>query len=600
MTKSGNRCEHTVASSDLPDNYGGWTCLREPWEDHDKCIFHAEVENKPADAIGKAINKEPHLKRLDESYLKNTGLENLPPLEEATLINSVFAESTLTDLDLSQTTLSYSNFYQTRLLQVDLSGATFNESNFTNADITSSDLSGGKGRATEFSNARITNVDGQGAQLSDSDFTDGHLASSDFSDAWLHDADFSEVNISSADFTGVQAGYSDFSRTRSVGNPVIFEDADLLETNFEGAELGTVNFRNADIRQSDLSHARLQGSDFSGGSLRRSNLSNAHLQETDLIDCELIRTNFTGAWLNDADMSGSNLHEANLRDTNPNNVSFTDTEMIRTDCRAANMLRCDFSRADLREAIIRRANLTEAIFRDANLWEADLSSAAMERAVFTRANLFFTNLANAHIHGAVFSEAQINEWTRFEGHYEQDIDVPDALGSQEHAESINRTKQEWSYQRIENLYRQNGLPEQARKMYHRRKDLRRRAHREESRILRYTYATLAKFTSNYADSPWRVVASALTIIGVSALLYPAFGLQDGSTGSTLTYATEPLGHWPWMLERSVYVSTVTFTTLGHGDLQPVGLGQTVMTAESLLGVLLMAFLVFVLGRRTTW
>jgi hypothetical protein len=210
-------------------------------------------------------------------------------------------------------------------------------------------------------------------------------------------------------------------------------------------------------------------------------------------------------------------------------------------------------------------------------------------------------LSNTQIHGAVFAEAQINEWTRFEGHYEQDIDVPhEDRGSQEYAEAVHRTKREWSYQRIEDLYRRNGLPEQARSMYYRRKDVRRQNHREEGHYLRYIYATLAKLSSNYADSPWRVVASSFVVIGISALLYPIFGIQSSATGSTLTYTAEPPIHWPWLLEQSVYLSTVTFTTLGHSDLQPIGWGQTVMTAESFLGVLLMAFLVFVLGRRTTW
>lgn len=50
-----------------------------------------------------------------------------------------------------------------------------------------------------------------------------------------------------------------------------------------------------------------------------------------------------------------------------------------------------------------------------------------------------------------------------------------------------------------------------------------------------------------------------------------------------------------------YFSAVTFTTLGYGDIQPAsGAAQLLATVESFVGALLMALLVFVLGRRTTW
>ncbi|WP_411718551.1 ion channel [Natronomonas sp.] len=50
---------------------------------------------------------------------------------------------------------------------------------------------------------------------------------------------------------------------------------------------------------------------------------------------------------------------------------------------------------------------------------------------------------------------------------------------------------------------------------------------------------------------------------------------------------------------SIYNSTLTFTALGFGDLQPVGFGRVSTAIETSLGAVLLAFLVFVfiLGRR---
>lgn len=53
-----------------------------------------------------------------------------------------------------------------------------------------------------------------------------------------------------------------------------------------------------------------------------------------------------------------------------------------------------------------------------------------------------------------------------------------------------------------------------------------------------------------------------------------------------------------MLWESLYYSTLTFTALGFGDFRPVGtLGQLLTVLETASGALLLALLVFVLGRR---
>lgn len=60
-------------------------------------------------------------------------------------------------------------------------------------------------------------------------------------------------------------------------------------------------------------------------------------------------------------------------------------------------------------------------------------------------------------------------------------------------------------------------------------------------------------------------------------------------------------HVDWEIwVNSIYFSVVTFTTLGYGDVQPVGFAKYVAASEAVIGASLMALLVFVLGRRATW
>jgi hypothetical protein len=52
--------------------------------------------------------------------------------------------------------------------------------------------------------------------------------------------------------------------------------------------------------------------------------------------------------------------------------------------------------------------------------------------------------------------------------------------------------------------------------------------------------------------------------------------------------------------KSLYFSTVTSARLEHADIQPLTGARAIAGAEALLGQLLMALLVFVLGRNVTW
>lgn len=54
---------------------------------------------------------------------------------------------------------------------------------------------------------------------------------------------------------------------------------------------------------------------------------------------------------------------------------------------------------------------------------------------------------------------------------------------------------------------------------------------------------------------------------------------------------------PELYFESLYFSTLTFTTLGMGDYEPLGFGQVLATANTAFGAILVALLVFVLGRR---
>jgi hypothetical protein len=92
----------------------------------------------------------------------------------------------------------------------------------------------------------------------------------------------------------------------------------------------------------------------------------------------------------------------------------------------------------------------------------------------------------------------------------------------------------------------------------------------------------------------------MAVIVGSALLYPLGMLRESATGELLTYPamTDPAGVATTLAE-SLYFSTLTFTTMTFGLYTPVGSGKILTMLETGAGIVLMALLVFVFGRRAT-
>jgi hypothetical protein len=294
-------------------------------------------------------------------------------------------------------------------------------------------------------------------------------------------------------------------------------------------------------------------------------------------DCVMVGASFSDASLHGVDLSNAFLNRANLSDA-------------------------ALWGADLSDIDLRRADLSDVDFRRANLSDAYLSEASLTDA----------NLREAAFYGAIFDGTQIDAATRFGGHYDDEMADGDPR-EYDRDEPSPWDKAAFTYRQIERLSRDIALSDQSRWAYRSRKDVRRREYRRTSGLskkVRWLKAEGSRWLTNYGDGPWHVVGTSLVVMVLWAFLYPLVGGIDvpPTPEDTDTVVWEVFPKVVYSLPdplaefaTSLYFSVVTFTTLGYGDLQPAtGAAQALATIESFVGALLMALLVFVLGRRTTW
>ena len=105
---------------------------------------------------------------------------------------------------------------------------------------------------------------------------------------------------------------------------------------------------------------------------------------------------------------------------------------------------------------------------------------------------------------------------------------------------------------------------------------------------------LIRWPTAYGASLSRLFATWTLLVSGFATVYYLFLLR----GMELFSTSSPGLHYPFSFGRALYFSIITFTTLGYGDIQPVpGLGSALCATEAILGGIMMALTVLVIGRK---
>jgi len=265
-------------------------------------------------------------------------------------------------------------------------------------------------------------------------------------------------------------------------------------------------------------------------------------------------------------------------------------------------------------------------FREADLTGVDFTGISLhnvnfESALLSRALLLSTDLRGAKLSGAVLGDVRVNDNTQFLGlpsnNTKSSRHTITALLSKSYCvydpnyEGNNsgegdRNKAKEVYQALEELSKGAALPHLQSQCFVRRQDIQKDSYwadmkESDTNIekmiagARYSRAKTARVTLLYGESPWRIIFGSVGFIVLIALLYPLNEWLKPVGGEPITY--NRIFENPELIFESLYFSTLTFTTLGMGDYNPIGFGQVLATLNTTFGAVLIALLVFVLGRR---
>ena len=352
-------------------------------------------------------------------------------------------------------------------------------------------------------------------------------------------------------------------------------------------------------------------------SLERFCLEGIQLKGANLAGANMKKVNLHDANLEGADLTNANLEKANL----------TGANFQRTVFAYANLYNADLWRANLREAKLwnsnlKGASLKEACVQEARLREANLEGANLLRANFHRASLIGTNLKDANLYQTDLRGADL--WVAETGDNLPQEKEKDFLKAKQIYRTLKETCNQAGFytEAGEYLYREMNCQRMVYRYFHKffKSERPKSKFKNWKRIfdlkyllqtskwvlkynLKYLWSWVVYMICGYGERPLNVFGTAGVIVLLFSILYILTPLLSSLAG---VYDNEillkinlsgPFGENVKTFFNSVYFSTITFVTVGYGDLVPIGIARLFAMLESFIGAFMIAVFVLTFGRK---
>lgn len=239
------------------------------------------------------------------------------------------------------------------------------------------------------------------------------------------------------------------------------------------------------------------------------------------------------------------------------------------------------------------SDLYRCNLNNAHLFNIDLNHSSLMKASLIKANLNCAKLKHVNLLGVQFDKAKLD-------HIEWDERIPQELKAYQAKHKEDKqdffVQAEEIYRNLRKTTEEQGLFDLAGRFFQREMTMRRYQLPDYSaqRIL----SKVVDLFCGYGEEPSRVVIFSLITIFTFALIFFALGISDGTEQIRLVWANSFLENITNFL-YTLYFSVVTFTTLGYGDLAPMGITRAFAAIEAFIGSFTLALFVVVFVKKMT-
>jgi len=276
-----------------------------------------------------------------------------------------------------------------------------------------------------------------------------------------------------------------------------------------------------------------------------------------------------------------------IEDLHKDGKSLSDIQLKFADMKNAKLVNADLSHADL----------TRADFSGASLYGVNLEGANLFKANFEGTNLKAANMKNCNLLGVDLTAAKLNnvDWGD-EYKVINEVEAEQAIADGDHQTANDK------YKEAEDVYRNLKINLQAqtlgedvgqvflREMITKRKQL------PMFSPLRIA-SKIAYLTTGYGEKIGNILYTVIGSIVSCAFLY---GIEGVSYGDKLLKfeGTQSFAEMLNIFGDLFYFSVVVFSTVGFGEILPIGpLGKTLMIFEGLIGGLILAILIIAIYKQ---
>lgn len=260
----------------------------------------------------------------------------------------------------------------------------------------------------------------------------------------------------------------------------------------------------------------------------------------------------------------------------------------------ANLESINLVNTDAKDGLsLTNSNLYKSNFENAHCFKLNLSGSSLMKANFKNANLHCANLTNCNLLGTEFENAKLENviWD------EQVIQERSAKKAKTRQEAMDYYQQaEEIYRNLRRITEADGLFENAGYFFQKEMQMRRKKMPKFS--LQRAISKLVDISCGYGERPLRIISFSLILILIFSIIFFMTGIfyNDALQIFTLNNSLEQN---IILFGDCLYFSVVTFTTLGYGDIVPVGITKLFVALEALSGGFILAIFVIVFVKKMT-